>query len=186
LDARTLHGLQERSPDTLLLDVRAPAEFEAAHIPGAYNVPLHQVSEHRERLGVQLEQDVVLVCRSGARAHQAHAVLSAQGLTGLRVLDGGMSAWEETGAPVNRGRRTWEMERQVRLAAGSMVVSGILLSQVFPRMKWFSGAIGTGLVFAAVSNTCAMGNALARMPWNQAPGHPGLEALMTRSPRDPA
>jgi hypothetical protein len=30
-----------------------------------------------------------------------------------------------------------------------------------------SAAVGGGLVFAAASNTCAMGTALARMPWNR-------------------
>ncbi|MFC7571410.1 DUF2892 domain-containing protein [Klenkia terrae] len=75
--------------------------------------------------------------------------------------------WEKTGGTVNRGRQSWELERQVRLAAGSLVVAGIVGSTVAPKAKWLSGFVGGGLVFAAVSNTCAMGMALAKMPWNK-------------------
>ncbi|HKJ12411.1 MAG TPA: rhodanese-like domain-containing protein [Ornithinimicrobium sp.] len=185
LDADTLRAQWQRTPGTLLLDVRTESEFESAHIPGSYNVPLARVSEHRDDLSTRLGNNVVLVCRSGARARQAEEILSAQGVTGLRVLEGGMLAWERAGAPVTRGRQTWDLERQVRLAAGSMVASGIIVSSVFPPLKWFSGAIGAGLVLAAVSNTCAMGNALARMPWNRAADHPGLEDLPPGARSDP-
>ena len=177
LDAHTLREQWDCSDGVRVLDVRTPAEFEAAHIPGSYNVPLAQVSEHRDRLVAHIGPEAVLVCRSGARARQAADMLAAQGMTGVRVLDGGMLAWEGADAPVNRGRQTWDLERQVRFAAGSLVLSGIIGSMVVPHLKWFSGAIGTGLVFAAVSNTCAMGSALARMPWNRAADHPGLEDL---------
>jgi hypothetical protein len=68
---------------------------------------------------------------------------------------------------VNRGRQAWELERQVRLAAGSLVVTGIAASTLAPRAKWLSAFVGSGLVVAAVTNTCAMGMALAKMPWNR-------------------
>ncbi|NEE10784.1 rhodanese-like domain-containing protein, partial [Streptomyces sp. SID7499] len=110
-----------------LLDVRTAGEFQTGHIPGAYNVPLDTLREHRMELGQHLDEDVVLVCRSGARATQAEEALAEAGLPNLRVLDGGMVAWESSGAPVNRGEQRWEMERQVRLIAGSVVlVSGVV------------------------------------------------------------
>ena len=155
-------------PDPTLIDVRTPAEFEAGHIPGAVNVPLDELKgslgEIRE---VLRDHDVVLVCRSGARAGQAQQALQSAGLTSPTVLSGGIVDWEKTGGAVNRGRQSWELERQVRLAAGSLVAAGILGSTVTPKAKWLSGLVGGGLVLAAVSNTCAMGMALARMPWNE-------------------
>ena len=99
-----------------VLDVRTPAEFETMHIPGAYNVPLDTLREHREELSTHLDDDVVLVCRSGARASQAEQVLAGVGLPNLRVLDGGILAWEQAGGEVRRGTRRWELERQVRLS----------------------------------------------------------------------
>ena len=166
------------SPDPTLIDVRTPAEFEAGHIPGAINVPLDEL---RNQLGdlreVLHDHDVVLVCRSGNRAGQAQQVLQAAGLTSPTVLSGGIVDWEKTGGTVNRGRQSWELERQVRLAAGSLVAAGILASAVAPKAKWLSGAIGGGLVVAAVSNTCAMGMALAKMPWNRRGARPTGSAL---------
>jgi rhodanese-related sulfurtransferase len=157
------------APDPTLIDVRTPAEFEAGHIPGAVNVPLDELKGTLDQLCAVLDDhhDVVLVCRSGARAGQAQEALQAAGLTSPAVLSGGIVDWEKTGGAVNRGRQSWELERQVRLAAGSLVVAGVLGSTVAPKAKWLSGFVGGGLVFAAVSNTCAMGMALAQMPWNK-------------------
>jgi rhodanese-related sulfurtransferase len=167
LDAATLRERLDTTEAPRVLDVRTPAEFETAHIPGAYNVPLDTLREHRGELRRHLDEDVVLVCRSGARAAQAEQALSEAGLPGLRVLDGGMLSWQASGAPVNRGRQTWELERQVRLVAGSVVAASVLASAAVPRLKWVAGAIGTGLTVAAVTDTCAMGMALAKMPWNR-------------------
>lgn len=172
IEARRLsvQTLQERlsSEDApRVLDVRTPAEFETAHIPGSYNVPLDNLREHRAELRAHLDEDVVLVCRTGGRAEQAEKALAEVGLPGLRVLEGGMVAWESNGAPVNRGKQTWELERQVRLVAGSIVLSSVLGSIVVPELKWVAGGIGAGLTFAALSNTCAMGMLLSKMPWNR-------------------
>ena len=167
LDAQTLQERLATDDAPRVLDVRTPAEFETAHIPGAYNVPLDTLREHRTELRRHLDDDVVLVCRSGARAAQAEEALAGVGLPGLRVLDGGMVAWESSGAPVNRGRETWELERQVRLVAGGLVAAGVLGSVKVPALKWVAGAIGAGLTGAALTNTCAMGMALSKMPWNR-------------------
>jgi rhodanese-related sulfurtransferase len=167
LDAHTLRERLSNEDAPRVLDVRTPAEFETAHIPGSYNVPLDHLREHRAELRRHLDEDVVLVCRSGARAEQAEKALAEVGLPGLRVLDGGIVAWENAGAPVSRGRQTWELERQVRLVAGGLVLSSILGSTAAPRLKWLAGGIGAGLTFAALSNTCAMGMLLSKMPWNK-------------------
>jgi rhodanese-related sulfurtransferase len=167
LDAQTLQERLAGAEPPRVLDVRTPAEFESAHIPGAYNVPLATLREHRDELRRHLDEHVVLVCRSGARATQAEQALREVGLPGMRVLDGGMVSWQETGAPVNRGRQTWELERQVRLVAGTIVAGSVLASAAVPRLKWVAAAIGTGLTGAALTNTCAMGMALSKMPWNR-------------------
>ncbi|BAG20994.1 MULTISPECIES: rhodanese-like domain-containing protein [Streptomyces] len=152
-----------------LLDVRTPGEFRTGHIPGAYNVPLDTLREHRMELGRHLDQDVVLVCRSGARATRAEEALAEAGLPNLRVLDGGMMAWEASGAPVNRGEQRWEMERQVRLIAGSIVLVSGVVGFFVPGVHLIGTAIGAGLTFAALSNTCAMGMMLAKLPYNRGP-----------------
>lgn len=150
-----------------LLDVRTPAEFTTAHIPGSYNVPLDLLREHRDELRTHLDEDVVLVCRSGSRASQAEDLLAATGLTNVHVLTGGVSAWEAAGGPLTRGAQTWELERQVRLVAGSLVLAGVLASVAAPWTKWVSAVIGGGLATAAITDSCLMGMMLAKHPYNQ-------------------
>jgi rhodanese-related sulfurtransferase len=150
-----------------LLDVRSPAEFETAHIAGSYNVPLDVVRERRAELIDRLDGDVVFVCRSGLRASQADEVLRGAGLTKGTVLKGGLADWQGNGFDVDEGTEHWDIERQVRLVAGSIVLSSLLGSIAVPKLKWLAAAIGGGLTFAAVSNTCAMGNALSKLPYNR-------------------
>ena len=164
------HGLAERLDSAApprLLDVRTPAEFETAHIPGSYNVPLDLLREHRDEICRHLDEEVVLVCRSGARAAQAEEALRAAGLPNMHILQGGIVDWETKGFAVNRGKAKWDLERQVRLVAGSIVLISILASVIVPNLKWLAAALGGGLTFAAVSNTCAMGMLLSKLPYNR-------------------
>jgi rhodanese-related sulfurtransferase len=168
LDIPALARLRADGSEHRIIDVRSPAEFESAHIPGAYNVPLDQLGEHRDELARHVDEPVVLVCRSGNRASQAEQRLAAAGMGNVAVLDGGMLAWEAAGHEVSRGAQRWDLERQVRLVAGSLVLLGILASLVWPLAGFLSGAVGAGLVVAALSNTCAMGMLLAKLPYNRA------------------
>ncbi|MFE4312404.1 rhodanese-like domain-containing protein [Streptomyces sp. NPDC056891] len=164
-----LHRLVQEGRAPRLLDVRTPGEFRAVHIPGSYNVPLDTLREHRAELLSHLEEDVVLVCRSGARAAQAEQALAGAGLPNLRVLDGGVNAWEAAGAPVNRGPERWDMERQVRLVAGSVVLTTGLVGVLVPGVHLIGTAIGAGLAYAALSNSCMMGVLLSKLPYNRGP-----------------
>lgn len=150
-----------------ILDVRSPAEFETVHIPGAYNVPLDTLGEHAADIQQHVEEPVVLVCRSGMRASQAEQRLAAAGMGNVRVLEGGMMAWERDGRTVNRGVARWDIERQVRLTAGSIVLASIVASIWAPEARFLAGAIGLGLSVAALTNTCAMGAMLSKLPYNR-------------------
>ena len=167
LDANTLAERLSSSTPPHVLDVRTPAEFETSHIPGSYNVPLDTLREHKDELSRHVNGEVVLVCKSGGRSTEAEEALADAGLQGMHVLDGGMDAWESTDAPLERGRQTWELERQVRLLAGGIVLTSVVSSAKVPALKWVAGAIGAGLAGAALTNSCAMGMALSKMPWNQ-------------------
>lgn len=155
----------------VLLDVRAGSEFETGHIPGAHHVPLDKIGEHASMLASTLGRvDVVLICKSGGRARQAHEKLTAAGLGTASVLDGGMVAWEGAGGTVKAGHAKWELERQVRLVAGGIVLTSTLASLLRPKARFVAGGVGAGLVFAAVSNTCMMGNLLSKLPYNKGAG----------------
>ena len=163
-----LARLRAERPETRLLDVRTPGEFEAEHIAGAYNVPLDTLGEHGAEIRAAVAEPVVLVCRSGQRARKAEAALQAAGMTNLHVLDGGMSAWTAAGQPVRRGAPRMSLERQVRIAAGALAAAGGLLALfVHPLFAALPAFVGSGLVFAGVTDTCAMGMLLARLPYNR-------------------
>lgn len=163
-----LRQLRQEDPHLRILDVRTGAEFESVHIPGSFNVPLDTLAEHVTRLA-DLEQPVILVCQSGARAATAQAKLNTAGKTNLRVLDGGMGAWLTTGGDVVRGEQKWAMERQVRGVAGSIVLASILASLRLPKARFLAGGVGFGLLFSALSNTCAMAVVLGKLPYNRGP-----------------
>lgn len=156
-------------PDTRILDVRTGAEFETAHIAGSFNVPLDTLAEHARDLAA-VDHPIVLVCQSGQRAKSAQAKLNAAGKTNLRVLDGGVGAWTAAGGTVVEGAATWSLERQVRGVAGGIVVASILASLKLPAARLVAGGVGFGLAFSAITNTCAMGNVLGRLPHNRGPG----------------
>ena len=149
-----------------LIDVREYPEFAARHIENSELVPLGTLEKASE--GWDHAEPLTLVCKSGRRAEQARQMLARKGFTSLTVLDGGVDAWKADGKPLaSAANKPWSMERQVRVAAGSLVVTfcglGLLTSQ-----KFFLGAalVGVGLVYAGVSDTCAMASVLGRMPWN--------------------
>lgn len=167
IDPATLEAWMTEGAPYKLLDVRSPAEFAAAHIPGAYNVPLDTLGEHAEDIRRHLGEPVVLICRSGMRASQAERRLAVTGMESLRVLEGGMAAWERAGGKVLRGRQRWDIERQVRLVAGAVVALSVLASIWVPGAQFLAGAVGLGLTVAALTNTCALGALLARLPYNR-------------------
>lgn len=169
VDVADARELVRSAPRTRLIDVRTPGEFAAAHIPGSRNVPLDVLRAHHTELTADHSDPVVLVCGSGVRAEEARGLLATAGLPKLTVLEGGIGAWEQQGAPVSRGRGKWAMERQVRLAAGSLVLAGVVGSVAAPKLKWLAGFIGAGLTFSALSNTCGMARALSLLPCNRTP-----------------
>jgi len=171
--------------DHLVLDVRSEAEFASGSLPGAHNTPLDRLEQALADLELELDQrDVVLVCRSGARAQRAADALATSGASSLKVLDGGLEAASTTqsslagssaasssvpsiGWSTPASEAGWGMERQVRLVAGSIVATSIIVSTWKPKARFVAGGIGAGLTFAALSNTCAMGAALGRLPFNR-------------------
>lgn len=162
--------LSESLDRVTVLDVRSPAEFESAHIPGSFNLPLDRLPEYVQHVGSAVSDPLVLVCRSGQRAQEAERELMAANLPELRVLDGGLSSWEVAGLPVVRGKQRWSMERQVRGVAGALVLAGLAASLKFRPLALLSAGVGGGLLFSAISDTCTMARVLAKLPYNQGVG----------------
>ncbi len=162
-----LQSLLAAQPGAAVLDVRTPVEFGEVHVPAARNRPLDQLQPGT--LNLPKDQPVYLLCRSGQRATKAAGELARAGFTDPVVVTGGTLAWIAANLPVTRGTsKVISLERQVRIAAGSLVVIGVVLATfVHPHFIWLSGFVGGGLVFAGITDFCGMGLLLARLPWNR-------------------
>lgn len=153
-----------------LIDVRTPAEYREVHAAPAKNVPLDSLDPHavmKARNGAA-DAPLYLICKSGSRGAKACQKFIDSGYQNVVNVEGGTEAWVEAGLPVVRGKKTMSLERQVRIAAGFLVLTGSLLG-IFLH-PWFAGIsafVGAGLMFAGITDSCAMGMLIAKMPWNQ-------------------
>jgi len=119
-------------------------------------------------LAQALPRPIYLICRSGSRATKAAEQFVAAGISEVVVVEGGTAAWEKAGLPVVRGKKCMSLERQVRLAAGTLVLTGVGLGWwVHPYLFGLSAFVGAGLVFAGITDWCGMGMLLSKMPWNR-------------------
>ncbi len=163
----SVHQLRELSQQgkVELIDVRTPAEFREVHADLARNVPLESLDPAavwKRRKGAA-NDPLYVICRSGGRSLNACKQFIAVGALHVVNVDGGTWAWAEAGLPVVRGKETISLERQVRIAAG-MLVLGFFVNPYFIGLSAF---VGAGLTFAGITDTCGMGMMLAKMPWNQ-------------------
>jgi len=114
----------ERGGNTRIIDVRSPAEFRGSHIAEAENVPLDQISGESLDLKAEKGDRIFLICQSGVRSAKASEKLRSLGYSEAVSIEGGMNAWEARGYGAEKGKKTISIERQVRIAAGSLVVVG--------------------------------------------------------------
>jgi len=153
VDAATVLDWSGEPDAATVIDVRSPAEFETAHIADSYNVPLGLLAQHAAQFAARLDRRVVLVCASGARAAQAQLRLAGVGPRNLHLLAGGVPGYAAAGGQVVRGRARWSLERQVRLVAGSLVLTGLVASLRAPKAGLLAGGVGAGLTFSALTNS---------------------------------
>lgn len=169
ISPRQLHDIVAAGRSVDLIDVRTPVEFREVHVGFARNVPLDQLASATITAGrPDAAEPLYVICQSGARGKQACEKLLAAGYGQVVNVDGGTKAWVDAELPVVRGQKTISLERQVRIAAGALVLTGALLGY-FAHPYWIAlpAFVGAGLIFAGVTDACGMGMLLARMPWNQ-------------------
>jgi rhodanese-related sulfurtransferase len=190
-DSLDADQVRARLDDLTVVDVRTPAEYASGHLPGALNVPLDRLGRAVPALQEAAGRgEVLIVCQSGGRSAAARAQLSASGVPTLD-LAGGTSDWAARGHELVRpaggpaggpAKPVWAMERQVRLAAGSLVLTGLALGLLLhPAWQLLSAGIAGGLVFSALTNTCGMAVVLGKLPYNRgAAAGAGLDATLER------
>lgn len=171
IQAEAFLALIKSGQDLKVLDVRTDPECRTESIDYPFiHIPLHTLDAAafaKDYHAAIHGQPLYILCRSGGRARKAAESLAAAGLGEIVIVGGGLGACIACGTPVRKGK-TLSLERQVRIAAGAIVLAGVLLGH-FVSGGFFilSGAIGAGLVFAGVTDWCGLAMLLARAPWNQ-------------------
>lgn len=168
----TVHQLAERGKQAGidLVDVRTALEFREVHADQARNIPLDTLdpqSVMANRNGTA-DAPLYVICRSGTRGAKAQQKFLDSGFVNVINVEGGTEAWVNAGLPVVRGKKAMSLERQVRIAAGFIVLVGALLGIfVHSYLAGISAFVGAGLMFAGITDSCAMGMLIAKMPWNR-------------------
>ncbi|MEY3459579.1 MAG: inner membrane protein YgaP [Planctomycetota bacterium] len=168
ISPKQLHDRIQAGEAVDLIDVRTPVEFQEVHATIARNVPLESLDCQTLLAGRPSDRTLYVICRSGSRGRQACEKIATAGCQDVVNVEGGTLAWDQSGLPVARGRKAISLERQVRIAAGFLVLTGAVLAlTVNPLWAGLSAFVGAGLMFAGITDTCGMAMVLARMPWNQ-------------------
>jgi len=173
IDALTLQQWLNNQK-AVLVDVREPGEYANEHITGATSLPLSSFAP--SRLLSEKDKVIALYCQSGRRSAQAGQKLLEAGFPQVANLKGGISTWTAAGFSTKVDKNApISLFRQVQIVAGSLVFLGTVLGVlVSPKFLILSGFVGCGLVFAGITNTCAMGMLLAKLPYNQRNNQQGI------------
>ena len=171
ISAEAFQSVLHKNKNLFVIDVRTEAEFAACHVKGARLFPLQDLSPARillESEGAVGDAPIYVLCKAGGRALKAADILAPETMRDVIVIEGGTDACVACGMPAILGEPAMSLERQVRVAAGSLVVVGVALGTFIDTAFYgVSAFVGAGLVFAGLTDTCAMGMLIARMPWNK-------------------
>jgi rhodanese-related sulfurtransferase len=171
ISPQALQALVAAGKAVTLIDVRTPVEFNEVHAVGARLLPLDELNPAAIQAIRQNGGPVYFICKGGTRGGKACQKLVEAGIADVVNIEGGTAAWIEAGLPVVRdasGKKVISLERQVRIAAGILILIGASLGWlVHPGFFGLCAFIGAGLVFAGITDFCGMGLLLARMPWNR-------------------
>lgn len=157
--------LQEDASEYVLVDVRMRSEFDSMHAQPAIPLCLNNLTEaEMARLS---GKKILCICQSGTRGKQAADIFVKNGFKDVANVEGGTTAWAKEGLPVVRGAASISLERQVRIVAGAFVAIGTLAGFFLsPYLLFIPLFVGSGLVFAGITDTCGMALVLSRCPWN--------------------
>jgi rhodanese-related sulfurtransferase len=100
VDVQTAYDALGSNPDAQLLDVREPDEWAETGVgPEAVLIPLGDV-EAQAPAKLTADQPVYVICRTGNRSQTASEILVGLGFTQVYNVDGGITAWVDSGLPV--------------------------------------------------------------------------------------
>ena len=167
ISPRDALSLVEKDPQTKLLDVRSALEFNQVHIEDSINIPIDTLSSRIGELS-RAGQGYIVFCLAGNRSPMAADMLIQSGINKVKVMEGGIARWQKEKLAVIKGQGGMLLERQVRIIAGSLVLAGIIMAWL---LHWafifISVFVGSGLIYAGLTDNCLMGMLLMKLPYNK-------------------
>ena len=110
-----------------LVDIRETDEYTQEFVPGSRLIPLSIIAKHPLKDADAPDKPIVFFCHSGNRTANASDLLERlAGDVQAYRLDGGISGWEKAGLPVEHISSTIPLFRQIQIAAGSLVLIGVI------------------------------------------------------------
>ena len=92
IDQETAKEMMARDDGHVVVDVRRQDEYDAGHIPGAILIPNESIVDERPAELPDLEQVILIYCRSGNRSKQAAQKLADLGYSNIYEF-GGITTW---------------------------------------------------------------------------------------------
>jgi glyoxylase-like metal-dependent hydrolase (beta-lactamase superfamily II) len=167
ISPRDAASLLKQDPQVKILDVRTALEFSQTHIEHSINIPIDMISAKIGELS-QSKQSYLVLCHTGTRAAMAADMLMQSGIHTVKVMEGGIARWQKEKLAVIKGQGGMSLERQVRVIAGSLVLAGIIMAWL---LHWafifISVFVGSGLIYAGLTDNCLMGMLLMKLPYNK-------------------
>jgi rhodanese-related sulfurtransferase len=167
VDPATVQDWIDRG-EAIVIDVREPFEHKAEHLAAATNVPLGKVGP--DTIPEHAGKKLVVHCKSGMRSQRASESLAKAGVATVYNLKGGIDAWKAANLPVeSSGKAVLDVQRQVFIIVGSLVVIGSVLAIILDNPWWalMAALPGAGLLNAGISGLCPLAKLLGIMPWNR-------------------
>ncbi len=169
IQAKQLEQDLQSGKSVTLIDVRTPVEHDEMHIEGSRLMPLDRLDVDAVKAAIGEGGCCVVICHSGKRAEQAFKQLQAAGCGNIAILEGGVTAWDAAGLPLNRSQKNrLPLMRQVHLTIGLCVLTGSILALTGDKNYAIVPAIfGAGLTLAGATGWCGLALVLSKMPWNK-------------------
>ena len=169
LDVRAVHRLLGEGR-ARLVDVREADEHRQQRIAGAASVPSSTILPGQVPAEIPGSNGIATVvhCRSGRRSADAARALRAAGCQVIN-MSGGIEAWKAAGLPVVEDRAApMTVMQQTQLVMGALVLASTIAGAFWsPWALVLAGFIGSGMMFAGLTGSCAMADLLAKAPWNR-------------------
>ena len=82
-----------RNEEVIIIDVRSKEEYDTGHLKNSVNIPHTDIEDEIEDIVKDLNEKIIIYCRSGARANAASSVLAKLGYKNVYTF-GGLDSWD--------------------------------------------------------------------------------------------